>query len=404
MRRIILEEWEYALQAKTPEDVEPVLDAWAGGDNLINPLDHSKAGGSESVTDEQETLDLVGEVTRVNSRGRLRHVVITTLLESKILLELKGDVDDFSNPFGLGKFGWSIVKDVAGDVVADIAGAIPVVGDAAVGVSVAFNVWQLHRDMRRSEEHILEFVEATDEEEQTKSLDDLAADLEALNVNMWDFFQRVLAMVPMPGGELASAASTIQQTKRALSQIKAWKAVQATGAAGARAQVGTGFKSYLRHKAGKGWARVKVAAFSQPLTEMFTEIMDHPDTPDSARGYLRQIMGFILGIPERMILIQDLFEDFEDQQDEARQTGKPFKYVLTVELPSDISPTMAYAQDPRSRAPSGVKAVAMRRHWWRGQRRTLQPSLAVSGNFQAEEFSSHLKADDQERKHISLSS
>ena len=39
-------------------EVKPREDAWAGGDNVFNALDHSKAGGSEAVTAEQEIMSI----------------------------------------------------------------------------------------------------------------------------------------------------------------------------------------------------------------------------------------------------------------------------------------------------------------------------------------------------------
>ena len=45
LRKMILEEVEDMLDHETPEEVEPVEDAWAGGEDLTLPIDHSEAGG-----------------------------------------------------------------------------------------------------------------------------------------------------------------------------------------------------------------------------------------------------------------------------------------------------------------------------------------------------------------------
>jgi len=39
-------------------DVKPREDAWAGGENMFNPIDHAKAAGSEAVTKELEIMSI----------------------------------------------------------------------------------------------------------------------------------------------------------------------------------------------------------------------------------------------------------------------------------------------------------------------------------------------------------
>ena len=56
LRYIIREELASEL-----DEVEPVEDAWEGGENLEHPIDHSVRGGSEAVTAEPEVLSVVGE-------------------------------------------------------------------------------------------------------------------------------------------------------------------------------------------------------------------------------------------------------------------------------------------------------------------------------------------------------
>ena len=59
LKRLIREEIENILDAETLEDVEPEENAWAGGDNLELPLDHSVAGGGEPTTTELEVSKIV---------------------------------------------------------------------------------------------------------------------------------------------------------------------------------------------------------------------------------------------------------------------------------------------------------------------------------------------------------
>ena len=345
LEKIILEEWEYALQSKNPDDVEAVEDAWAGGDNLINPIDHAKVGGADAVTIEQETMEVVDESTRVKNRAELRSIVIKTLNQNtSSLQELKQQ--NFTMPWQPSKAVWSLFKDVGGDIGADLWGLIPVIGDASMAGAAMFNVWQLRRDMKRSERNLKQFVEATqtrDQKKQVTILKELAEDLDALNVNFWDFFQRVLSAVPIPGpGEALSALSTWRQ---AIIKLKQIKAVRATGLVGKK-----GFKGSVSMNPSIkniAFARTRVSFVVQPLTELMTLILDHPDTPDAARGYIKQTMDFVLGVPNRMILIQDVMEDFEDQQRTAASEDIPFEYILNVVMPEEISPQLAILQDPR---------------------------------------------------------
>lgn len=60
LRRIIREELEEGdmLDHAEPDEVEAREDAWAGGENLSNPIDHPKAAGGEATTTAPETLKL----------------------------------------------------------------------------------------------------------------------------------------------------------------------------------------------------------------------------------------------------------------------------------------------------------------------------------------------------------
>ena len=70
LRRIIKEELENILSAEDPVDVETLEDAWPGGDDLVLPIDHADAVGSEPVTNYPETLDIVAISERILRRLR----------------------------------------------------------------------------------------------------------------------------------------------------------------------------------------------------------------------------------------------------------------------------------------------------------------------------------------------
>ena len=44
--------------AATPSEIEAVVDAWAGGENVVSDIDQSKAAGSEPVTRGQEIMKI----------------------------------------------------------------------------------------------------------------------------------------------------------------------------------------------------------------------------------------------------------------------------------------------------------------------------------------------------------
>ena len=65
MIRRILQEQEEDKAPETPADVETVEDSWAGGENLVHDLDHSKMTGGDSNIATPETLEIVvAEVRR----------------------------------------------------------------------------------------------------------------------------------------------------------------------------------------------------------------------------------------------------------------------------------------------------------------------------------------------------
>lgn len=70
---------ELAIENENPEDVEPSEEAWAGGDNLHNFVDHSAAGGAEAATRGQEILKI--------KESYLRKVIYRMVLETLGLKE-----------------------------------------------------------------------------------------------------------------------------------------------------------------------------------------------------------------------------------------------------------------------------------------------------------------------------
>ena len=71
LRKMILEEVEDMLDHETPEEVEPVEDAWAGGEDLTLPIDHSEAGGGPEEEEGPGMTDIVGDVKLGESAKRL---------------------------------------------------------------------------------------------------------------------------------------------------------------------------------------------------------------------------------------------------------------------------------------------------------------------------------------------
>ena len=53
------------MAVEDPEvEADAVEDAWAGGDNLVDPVDQAEASGSESATTEQEVAEIVERISR----------------------------------------------------------------------------------------------------------------------------------------------------------------------------------------------------------------------------------------------------------------------------------------------------------------------------------------------------
>ena len=73
LRKLIKEELE-SFGDNLETELEPVEDAWAGGDNLESDIDHPKSAGSEETTKHQEVLPIMDE-------NSLRRLVMDVLLE-----------------------------------------------------------------------------------------------------------------------------------------------------------------------------------------------------------------------------------------------------------------------------------------------------------------------------------
>ena len=71
LRKVILEEVENMLDHEFPDEVEAEEDAWAGGEDLTLPIDHSKAGGGPAEEEGAGMTDIVGDVKLGESTQRL---------------------------------------------------------------------------------------------------------------------------------------------------------------------------------------------------------------------------------------------------------------------------------------------------------------------------------------------
>ena len=82
LNRIILEETEEMLSNSHPSEIVPVEDVFSGGANLVLSLDHSKAVGSEPVTDSPEHYDYdkekVVQVTESQLRASIRKILLSS--------------------------------------------------------------------------------------------------------------------------------------------------------------------------------------------------------------------------------------------------------------------------------------------------------------------------------------
>jgi len=72
LKRIIREEAEGLLDVESPSDVEPIEDVWGSGEDLVLPIDHSKAGGGPAIIDTPDILPTAGPVLGQESFNRMR--------------------------------------------------------------------------------------------------------------------------------------------------------------------------------------------------------------------------------------------------------------------------------------------------------------------------------------------
>ena len=92
LRKMILEEVEDMLDHESPDEVEAVEDAWAGGEDLTLPIDHSEAGGGPEEEGGPGMTDIVGDVKLGEAArklgGRQFHKLVCGLI-SEIKVETK---------------------------------------------------------------------------------------------------------------------------------------------------------------------------------------------------------------------------------------------------------------------------------------------------------------------------
>ena len=83
LNRIILEETGDMLTLSHPSEVEPIENAFSGGENLVLPIDHSKAVGSEPVTDSPEQYSYEEERVIQMTEAQLRKSIQKILRKSR---------------------------------------------------------------------------------------------------------------------------------------------------------------------------------------------------------------------------------------------------------------------------------------------------------------------------------
>jgi len=62
LRRLIREELEDILDQENPADVEAIEGVWAGGDDLVDPIDHLEAGGSVAYAAHEDQIPLIDDI------------------------------------------------------------------------------------------------------------------------------------------------------------------------------------------------------------------------------------------------------------------------------------------------------------------------------------------------------
>jgi len=92
----------------SPEDVEPIEDAWAGGQNIHNSIDHSKSTGAEPNTLGQEILKI--SERRRSVKKQLRKIVNKE--KRKSLREQDEAVPEGRNGHHWPRVDWTNVNDL----------------------------------------------------------------------------------------------------------------------------------------------------------------------------------------------------------------------------------------------------------------------------------------------------
>ena len=81
------EEVEHDLSHNHPSEIEPV-EAFDGGENLVQPIDHAETSGGDPVVNEPEVIDhSTGEVVKISDRSVELEESILREVISKIIKE-----------------------------------------------------------------------------------------------------------------------------------------------------------------------------------------------------------------------------------------------------------------------------------------------------------------------------
>lgn len=87
LRMLIEQEVDHDLAHEHPSEIEPIEDAFAGGENLVQPIEYSNLGGAFDEEDRPkapEMLSLIDdEGILVVSESRLRFIVRNLLIKSR---------------------------------------------------------------------------------------------------------------------------------------------------------------------------------------------------------------------------------------------------------------------------------------------------------------------------------
>ncbi len=235
-----------------------------------------------------------------------------------------------------------ILSDLAGDTAAALGASIPGIG---VGLSVGLVGWnasQLDDDMEDADIAINAF--------RTRPNDDTVEEMEevfdSLGTNLIDLMQRTLEVLPdaeTPSWEIASFATSLGVNASRLAAIAPkfvstgnflLKNLKKLGEVFRTALSKTGLVSKFRSadaarrageatsKASAVWSKVKVHGVVMPVMKWFVEILDSDIAPKA----LSDEKSLILAVPNKMILLGDLIEDYYVQKEAASMAGVPFVY------------------------------------------------------------------------------